>query len=270
MLGKLIKHEFKATARIMLPLIIILLVLAIVANFSFRQVDNNDPNSSTVNTLSAIGIVLFAVAIMAVFIMSIVLMIQRFRSNLLQDEGYIMFTLPVSNHSLIWSKIIVSSVWFLATLAAITIAGLTSVLRLRYVQEFIDALRHGLPQLTAGQAVDGTAMIVECVLIVIFCAAAMCLMFYAALSTGHGFANHKMLLSIVSFVVFSIAAELVWSLLTNLFISLGFELPFYNLVKSANGRWHLTCVYSLLFTAMHGAVFYVITAFNLKRRLNLE
>ena len=87
MLGKLIKHEFKATSRIMLPLIIILLALAILANFSMRQVDNSNPNSFTLNTLSAIALILFGVMIMAVFIVSIVLMAQRFRSNLLQDEG---------------------------------------------------------------------------------------------------------------------------------------------------------------------------------------
>ena len=29
------------------------------------------------------------------------------------DEGYVMFTLPVSTHTLVWSKLIVSAVWFL-------------------------------------------------------------------------------------------------------------------------------------------------------------
>ena len=48
-------------------------------------------------------------------LMSIVLMVNRFRTNLMGDEGYVTFTLPVSSHQIVWSKIIVSTVWFIAT-----------------------------------------------------------------------------------------------------------------------------------------------------------
>ena len=126
-----------------------------------------------------------------------------------------MFTLPVSIHSLIWSKIIVSTVWFIVTIAAVAAAGIASVLRVRYITEFFHSLRHALPELTASQALDGTLVIVEVLLIVVLMAAAMCLMFYAALSTGHGFANHKMLLSVTAFVAFSVAAELVMSFISD-------------------------------------------------------
>lgn len=270
MLGKLIKHEFRATARIMLPLIGALLAVSILANLSMRQVGSpNAGQSSVLNILSTIALILFGVGIMAVFIMSIVLMVQRFRSNLLQDEGYIMFTLPVTAHGLIWSKIIVSAVWFLATIAAIAAAGVTSVLRMRYIRDLIDAIRQALPRLTASQAVDGTAAVIEMVLIIIFAAAVMCLIFYAALSTGHGFANHKMLLSVISFIVYTVAMELISSLIANLFTSMGWSLPFYNTL-GPSGRFHLTCGYLMFFMAIYGAVFYVITAVNLKRRLNLE
>mgnify|MGYP006988889638 CR=1 FL=1 len=60
-------------------------------------------------TLATIG------AIVAAVVMTVVLMVSRFYRNLLRNEGYLMFTLPVSAHALVWSKLIVSLVWFLLT-----------------------------------------------------------------------------------------------------------------------------------------------------------
>ena len=93
MLRKLLKHEFRATGRIMLPLFGILLLVSVGANFSSRGMLNSD--SSLLRTLGTIFIMLFIVGIFAVGIISFVLMINRFYKNLLQDEGYVMMTLPV-------------------------------------------------------------------------------------------------------------------------------------------------------------------------------
>jgi hypothetical protein len=59
--------------------------------------------------LSGLILAAFGIAIVGVSVMSVVLMVNRFRSNLLSDEGYVMFSLPVSVHELVWSKIIVST-----------------------------------------------------------------------------------------------------------------------------------------------------------------
>ena len=40
MLGKLIKYEFKATARRMLPLIVAVLVLSLLSSFSVMRLDS--------------------------------------------------------------------------------------------------------------------------------------------------------------------------------------------------------------------------------------
>ncbi len=59
--------------------------------------------------MSGLILAAFGIAIVGVSVMSVVLMVNRFRSNLLSDEGYVMFSLPVSVHELVWSKIIVST-----------------------------------------------------------------------------------------------------------------------------------------------------------------
>lgn len=118
MLGKLIKHEFRATGRLMAPLFGALLLLAVfsrVANQILQQVPNPTRVLYIVSVLLAIVYVLAGLGVM---VFSTVLMIKRFHQNFLTDEGYLMFTLPVSVHSLLWSKLLTAALFFLFTFAA--------------------------------------------------------------------------------------------------------------------------------------------------------
>lgn len=141
MLRKLLKHEFRATGRIMLPLFGILLLVSVGANFSSRGMLNSD--SSLLRTLGTIFIMLFIVGIFAVGIISFVLMINRFYKNLLQDEGYVMMTLPVCVHQQIWSKLIVSTVWFAATVVVIGLSCCIMAFDIRFVGDLWHGLRRG-------------------------------------------------------------------------------------------------------------------------------
>ena len=115
MLGKLLKHEFRATGRIMLPLMGALLALALMANLSIRGLAGNLADIPALRILFILILVFFGMGIVAIGVMALVVMVSRFYRNLLKSEGYLMFTLPVSVHELIWSKLIVSLVWFFAT-----------------------------------------------------------------------------------------------------------------------------------------------------------
>ena len=64
-------------------------------------------------------------------LLTLVLMVYRFYKNLMTDEGYLMFTLPVSRSQLIWSKLMVALAWgvlsavlaALAWMAEISVVG---------------------------------------------------------------------------------------------------------------------------------------------------
>ena len=102
MLGKLIKYEYKATARTFIPIYIALLLVAIINRmFGIRNID------------IAWGISLIALVglFIALGVLTIIVIVQRFNKNLLGDEGYLMFTLPVKSEQLIASKLIISIVW---------------------------------------------------------------------------------------------------------------------------------------------------------------
>ena len=65
-------------------------------------------------------------------------MVVRFRNNLMTDEGYLMFTLPVSVHQLLWSKLLVSMLWFIAVFCVDALALVLTV--------YEDGMFAGLPE----------------------------------------------------------------------------------------------------------------------------
>ena len=133
MLRKLLKHEFRATGRVILPIFGLLLLSAVGANLSIRGMTN--AQSTFLNTLGTILIMLFFLAIIAVGIVALAVMVSRFYKNLLQDEGYVMMTLPVSIHQQVWSKLIVSTVWFAATVLVIILACFVTAFDIRFMGE---------------------------------------------------------------------------------------------------------------------------------------
>ena len=274
MLRKLLKHEFRATGRIMLPMYLVLLVTAIGSNLAGRGM--LDRPSRILNILAVLIVIAFASAICGALLMSFVLMIQRFYKNLLQDEGYLMFTLPASVHQHIWSKLIVSSVWFIVTVLAIIAASLVVAYQGGFLRELLDFLRYfleGLRKLEVSEAFNGTIYLAEFAVLMFLSLVAFSLQFYAALAAGHSQANHKMLWSVAWFFGFQFALQFLGSLLMITLDHLGVP-NFLNHLSvhwtSAESAIHAGLLMAIGVVIIYGAIFYAITTFFLKKHLNLE
>lgn len=274
MLRKLLKHEFRATGRIMLPVIGILLVTSVAANLSLRYL--MDSRAWFLTMVGGLLMMALVVAIIGVCVVSFVLMIQRFYKNLLQDEGYVMLTLPVSIHQHIWSKLIVSSVWFIVTALAVILACCITAFDLTVVKEILWGLGRVFEELRKVQAyyaLNGTAIAVELIVLVFLGLVAMCLQFYAALAAGHSLPSHKMAWSVVWYFglqfVFQLIGVCVIQILDQVdFFNWGIFYPEIHLDVMAG--IHIGMGLLILGTVIYGAVFYAITTFFLKKRLNLE
>jgi hypothetical protein len=271
MLIKLMKHEFRATSRIMLPLYLVLLVTAIGANLSTRGL--LEANSEFLNMLGGLLVVAFSFAIIGVCLMSLVLMVQRFYKNLLGDEGYVMFTLPASVHQHVWSKLIVSAVWFAATFLAVCAAVAIVAYEVGFAARFLHGLRQMFEALTAYYALNGTLLVLEFLILAFVGCCAMCLQFYASMAVGYSFPNHKGLLSVVFFFGFQFAMQVLGTILITIFD----ESPFHHWLMgitswnlSGMAATHMLMVVLIAGFVLYGAIFYVITAVSLKKRLNLE
>ena len=274
MLRKLLKHEFRATGRIMLPLFGILLLVSVGANFSSRGMLNSD--SSLLRTLGTIFIMLFIVGIFAVGIISFVLMINRFYKNLLQDEGYVMMTLPVCVHQQIWRKLIVSTVWFAATVVVIGLSCCIMAFDIRFVGDlwhgFLNLLDYAVRINHLDLVANGAAFAVELLLLCVLGSFGLCLRFYSAMSIGFSFPNHKGLLSVAFYIATGIALQILGGLGMALLndswfhrLLLGWE-PNVSVVAGIHlGMWFL-----IVLELIYCAVFYFLTVYFLQKHLNLE
>ena len=119
MLTKLIRHEFRATSRIMWPIFAGMLALTLAMRASQNVLQNESP--WLLNLLAVLVTIGFVFGIMALCFAPLVLSAVRFRDHLLKDEGYLTLTLPVNMHQLLASKLIVSAVWYAAAFLAVVL-----------------------------------------------------------------------------------------------------------------------------------------------------
>ena len=92
MLRKLLKQEFRATARVMLPLYLVTFVLALAVRLvlllSQNQVLLDSVGGRTLRAiLLGVSVTAFVVAAIATFLAALIQAVLRFRSNLLGDES---------------------------------------------------------------------------------------------------------------------------------------------------------------------------------------
>lgn len=255
MLSKLLRHEFRATGRIMLPVYALLLVSCGGCTL-FGRLLGRYPESTVLSVVQTVFATLFGVTTFGMLLLTLVLMVYRFYKNLMTDEGYLMFTLPVSRSQLIWSKLLVALVW----MAEISVVGRENVFSL--IVQGLRSLRQHLSGNLTGCA---AALVVLCL---VSCLVSF-LKFYAAISLGHSFSNHKVLLSVVFYIAFGIVTQTIGTIFASVGIQIDTSPDFWSNLPVvqvfSSLAWAAAGVSALL-----GAAYYVLTLLMLKKRLNLQ
>ena len=280
MLGKLIKHEFRATGRIMLPIMAAVLLLALLANLSIAGLAGQLSDIPVLRIVFTLIVIFFVVAIIATGVMAMVIMVSRFYRNLLKDEGYLMMTLPVSVHEHVWAKLIVSLVWFLA--AGLLTFLVISATGLNLSHTSFDMIIENFPSFAEirefltqngifGQVIG---LFFQGILVVILGVIFNCLHFYSAMALGHMFSKDKILLSIVFYVAISFLVNLINMTYGGIFGGMNIELyaDSFEALEGASGAlkmmsgffWHI-----LILEVVQSAILYLGTVLGLKRGLNL-
>ena len=280
MLGKLIKHEFRATGRLMAPLFgaLVLLALAVRANdLVFQHVESY---SAFLNILNRLLIIAYVLALLGVMVFSTVLMIKRFHQNFLTDEGYLMFTLPTSVHSLLWSKLITAALFFIFTFLAEALSVAIVVWRGGLAREMFTGFADLFRAMDSYYMANGLAFALEALALLFVSLLVTCLLFYAPMSIGYSFANHKGLLSVVFYFVIQAILQIFGvavlsgvvsdtafhRLLTDAMDNLGRIDSQATAIQAAHGTMLLA-----LFTELFlGVLLYFLTYVMLRKHRNLQ
>lgn len=282
MLSKSLKHEFRATARVMLPVFLALLAVSVVTNFTDRFFLSGNNVHWIFSTLGVCMTVLFFLGIAAVAFSVFALTIVRFYRSFLSEQGYLTLSLPVSTHTHIFSRLLVAVVWY--TVSAIAIFFAVGVLTLgakefnvfTAIGEILRAFWQGWTQLTGGQRGLAVLLVLELLAAVVGSCAASCLMLYAAMAVGHSFNRHKKALSVVFAFVFYHLVQILLFIGVFAVAESGLDLEQYFVswelqnVTAIIGTLNVFFAVIILVQLLLCAVFYFITHYFLTKKLNLE
>lgn len=272
MLSKLIKHEFRATSRIMWPVFLGMLALTALMRFS-QLILNGEHIPWLLQLIGVLLVIGFVMGLGALAFAPLVLSAVRWRDHVLKDEGYLTLTLPVSVHELLASKLIVSAVWY----AAAFLVGVLSLLiaasgwaSLRYVPEnFVDFFT-AFSQMDASLRGHALLILLELLGNFVMTISAASLVVYAAFSIGYSFNKHKSLWTTVLVLVFFEVAQFTAIAMIGVFINANpdtwFALDAVNVPKGIE----LLLLWGMFGELIFCAAGYAVTWFFTTRKLNLE
>lgn len=261
MLGKLIKHELNATARIFLPLYFIIIILSVVN----RVLTAINISSKPLNTIRGFMVAAYVISIIAIMFVTFVIMILRFYKNLMSDEGYLMFTLPAKSSQLIISKLITSMLWNI-TSVIVVISSLLIVLgttkNMNILKDFIDFVFTSL-KIAFGSGY--VVLIVEFVIMIILSLIQQILLIYVSIALGHLFNGHKVLGSFVAYIAISTIIQILASILLLIWAAIA-----DSSLEALNAIPQQVFPFTIIFSAICNVLFYFGTNYIFKRKLNLE
>lgn len=203
MIRKLLKYDIKSSARYLLPLYMVFLAITIINGvINPFEVLENVKGFNLQMIFSTIIIILYFIMAFGILIGTAIIMIQRYYKNLLGDEGYLSFTLPVKPWQHIVSKLINTVLWTIISILIVFVSAL--IISRTSMSSFIDGFRLFLDELGI---VFGSSIYISFPLYMIIAFLLSILIIFNAIIIGHQFQN-KIAASFVAYFVLYLITQL--------------------------------------------------------------
>lgn len=257
MLGKLIKYEVPALGRKLLPLYAAWAVTACLLGITTGHVRSNSDFFVVISAL------MYSAVATAVFVMAVILIVQRFSRSLLGDEGYFAHALPVSAAEHISSKTISAMIWVFLSLVAMMLTGFLIALFIVgpgwfFSKEFTDMVR----EFFAGINANAVLVMLEMLIMILMSTAKSILAIYTALTIGHQAKRRTGLACIGAYIGVLVFESTVGR------VGIALVPDMSELIDGPAG-FHLFFLIVTLMTAAIGAVYFFICRYMLEKKLDL-
>lgn len=269
MLRKLIKHEFRATARIMWPIFGGMLALTLLTRFGAVLIIDRYDNFF-LNGISILTLMLFFAGLFALSFAPLVVSGSRFKSSMLGNEGYLTMTLPTTVNKLLVSKLITNAVWYAAT--ALMYVLILVVLSAEFVNmgdigEVLSNLLQGLRHLKGSEIGHLVLLFFELFLDSVALVTLGTIFVYAAYAIGFSANKHKSLWTVILIYVFFHIVSYAGIATLILF---GDKADRWSDFMTGAQGFEVFLGIALVTTLALAAVFYAVTHYFLTKKLNLE
>ncbi len=269
MVKKLFKEEMLSYTRNLTPIRLILIGIALLTRFI--QFFENESIAYDITFGSSV--VVLVIAILVCLVMSVVICIRRFYSNLFTNEGYLTFTLPVNNDQIIISKLLGNLVQSFLTDITVVVSVMIATAG-EVLVELFKAAGFLLEHYFTALKVDGAFYIFEFILLIIVSLISSFLLFYACITLGQTAKKHRVLAAVGIYFGYYYACQILGTIFTIVFATyyefFNFE-PIINFIsENPRASLHIGLVVMIILQAIIAFVYYIITRFVLKKKLNLE
>ena len=256
MLLKLLKYDFRAMWKQFSLIWGAALALALVNRFVlFRDTDN------AILSEDGLFMLAFVAVIVAMFVIAVIFVVNRFSKGLLGNEGYLMHTLPVRPWQLVTSKLICGVVtWVGCGVVAFISPVLMLPLNLPDLLQFpfwSDIFRGIMKH------PDMLVLMAEFCMVFLSFIVLLVASMYLAMAVGHLFSRHRRLISIASFIGLYVLVGNVYD-----------QVFSYRIVRALTNAASVNAYGSMLVAMaimlIPAIVFLAVTCWILEHKLNLE
>lgn len=259
-IGKVFKYEMKHSMRILLPVYAAVIAIALLAGIltasksalSGAENQNNNFNftytlngiNGTLSEATGFAMFLFIIIVIASAVVSIIILVKRFKNGLLGDEAYLNLSLPVTIGEHLWGRIFHIYIWSFAYIITMIIS-----LLLISFSSWKDIFSHFDSESFYG--------FFGIMLFILFGSLALILFIFLINAIGHLAKKHRTLVKLISLIlILSITSRIIG----------GIDYAFFQKTNNSIGVFYLMSLFGAILSVIYGTATYFI----LKLKLNLE
>ena len=259
-IGKVFKYEMKHSMRILLPVYAAVIAIALLAGIltasksALNGAENQNNNFNFTYTLNGINgtlseatgfaMFLFIIIVIASAVVSIIILVKRFKNGLLGDEAYLNLSLPVTIGEHLWGRIFHIYIWSFAYIITMIIS-----LLLISFNSWKDIFSHFDSESFYG--------FFGIMLFILFGSLALILFIFLINAIGHLAKKHRTLVKLISLIlILSITSRIIG----------GIDYAFFQKTNNSIGVFYLMSLFGAILSVIYGTATYFI----LKLKLNLE
>ncbi len=271
MVKKLIKHELIYYVRTLIIFMPWLLFLAAAV----RIVRLFDSDNFLISSARTSAHLVFIFSCFALALLAAALGIVRFYKNMYSAEGYLTFTLPVTNTQHIFVKCLVSQTLFLVSLAVVVLSCFIAF-PLDWFELFINFFAETwdmLLQYGTLTSVHIIFYIIELLLIGVVAFFSMPLLYYACISIGQTAKKNRILAAIGVYFIYSLIKQVLGVVFLFSIVAAGdflYEGLSQLFIANPLLSIHLLFIAVLLFEIGKATLFFWVTHHMMSKKLNLE
>ncbi len=268
MVKKLFKHELYAYLRTIIPMHLILIGVALLG----RIVQFFENDSTTYRIIFVSSVVAFGVGAVVCIVLTLFFGIRRFYQNLFTGEGYLSFTLPVTETQHIWVKNTVAVLSQIASLLMILLAACV----ITFGDVCIEVFKAGGYLLKYAHEECGFHIFlyaVEFIVVLYLALSVSFMLYYACIAIGQRAKKNRVAAAIGVYFIYYFITQVLGTIAIIIFDNIDYEVidkivewiernPFESI--------HIAAGIAFVLLSIFGTICYAITKHSVSKKLNLE